>query len=122
MTSDPALSRTLYVGGLDDNVDRAMLQAAFLPFGEIRTVEIPSDNKTGKHRGFGFVEFAEEGDAQDAIDNMHESEFFGRTIRVNLAREPSRKPRENSSKPVWADDFFFRKRMKEQGMEIDENI
>lgn len=42
------LKRTLYIGGLDDNVDKTILHAAFIPFGELRTVEIPKDRATGK--------------------------------------------------------------------------
>lgn len=39
-----------------------------------------------KNRGFGFVEFADEADAADALANMDASELFGRTLRVTLAR------------------------------------
>ena len=37
---------------------------------------------SGKHKGFGFVQFVSEEDAEAAIDNMHENELFGRTLRV----------------------------------------
>ena len=57
-----ATKRTLYVGGLDDKVDQNLLHAAFIPFGDIKDVSIPLDFKTGKHRGFGFVEFEEKED------------------------------------------------------------
>ena len=48
---------TLYVGGLEENVNEAILHSAFIPFGDIKDVNIPMDNTTGKHRGFGFVEY-----------------------------------------------------------------
>lgn len=48
---------TLYVGGLEENVNEAILHSAFIPFGDIKDVNIPLDNTTGKHRGFGFVEY-----------------------------------------------------------------
>ena len=48
---------TLYVGGLEENVNEATLHSAFIPFGDIKDVNIPMDNTTGKHRGFGFVEY-----------------------------------------------------------------
>ena len=63
--------RTLYVGGLEDKVDVATLTAAFLPFGEIKDVQIPTDHATQKPRGFGFVQFEEIEDAMAAADNMH---------------------------------------------------
>uniref|UniRef100_A0A8C0G686 Peptidyl-prolyl cis-trans isomerase E n=1 Tax=Chelonoidis abingdonii TaxID=106734 RepID=A0A8C0G686_CHEAB len=46
-------------------------------------------------------------DAAAAIDNMNESELFGRTIRVNLAK-PMR-IKEGSSRPVWSDDDWLKK-------------
>ena len=48
---------TLYVGGLEENINEAILHSAFIPFGEIKDVNIPLDNTTGKHRGFGFVDY-----------------------------------------------------------------
>uniref|UniRef100_G3X115 Peptidyl-prolyl cis-trans isomerase E n=4 Tax=Sarcophilus harrisii TaxID=9305 RepID=G3X115_SARHA len=60
-----------------------------------------------KHRGFAFVEFELAEDAAAAIDNMNESELFGRTIRVNLAKPM--KIKEGSSRPVWSDDDWLKK-------------
>jgi peptidyl-prolyl isomerase E (cyclophilin E) len=74
----------LYVGGLADEVSEALLKAAFLPFGEC-VAQIPVDNKSGKHKGFGFVEFQDEQDAASAIENMHGAELAGRVLRVNAA-------------------------------------
>ena len=42
--------------------------------------QIPLDYETEKHRGFAFVEFEQAEDAAAAVDNMHESELFGRTV------------------------------------------
>ncbi|CAE7919774.1 unnamed protein product [Symbiodinium sp. KB8] len=106
------MKRTVYVGGLDEQVDRKVLEEAFVKFGDLKTVEIPLDMKTGKHRGFGFVEFMEVDDAEAAIDNMHSAELYGRTIKVNLARAPKNTPTTESNRPIWADDFFYRKKLK----------
>ena len=38
----------VYVGGLDDQVDEKVLHSAFIPFGEIKTIEMPLDHNTGK--------------------------------------------------------------------------
>ena len=81
-------------------------------------MELGKLQTTGKHKGFGFVQFIEDEDAEAAIDNMNENELFGRTLRVNLARESNSKARPESTKPVWADDFFYRKKMAEEGMEV----
>jgi len=73
---------TLYVGGLEESVNESTLHAAFIPFGDVKDVNIPIDHATGKHRGFGFVEFEEKEDATAAIDNMHNAELFGRVLKV----------------------------------------
>eukprot|EP00933_Yihiella_yeosuensis_P073989 TRINITY_DN8279_c0_g3_i1.p1 TRINITY_DN8279_c0_g3~~TRINITY_DN8279_c0_g3_i1.p1 ORF type:complete len:125 (+),score=37.85 TRINITY_DN8279_c0_g3_i1:99-473(+) len=117
--SSSIMKRTVYCGGLDEQVDKKTLEAAFLPFGDIKTCEIPVDMKTGKHRGFGFVEFMDIEDAEAAIDNMHHAELFGRTLRVNIARAPSNKPTEASNRPIWADDFFYRKQLQDEGLDVD---
>ncbi|KAK7099691.1 peptidyl-prolyl cis-trans isomerase E-like [Littorina saxatilis] len=99
--------RMVYVGGLAEEVDDKVLHAAFLPFGDIVDVQIPVDYETEKHRGFAFVEFELAEDASASIDNMNESELFGRTIRVNLAKPM--KVREGASRAVWADDTWLQK-------------
>ena len=37
----------VYVGGLDDIVNEKLLHSAFIPFGEIKTIEMPLDHNTG---------------------------------------------------------------------------
>ncbi|XP_075224928.1 peptidylprolyl isomerase cyclophilin-33 isoform X1 [Lycorma delicatula] len=97
--------RTVYVGGLAEEVDEKVLHAAFIPFGDIIDIQIPLDYETEKHRGFAFIEFELAEDAAAAIDNMNDSELFGRTIRVNLAKP--QKIKEGSSRPVWSEDSWL---------------
>ncbi|XP_017775098.1 PREDICTED: peptidyl-prolyl cis-trans isomerase E [Nicrophorus vespilloides] len=97
--------RTIYVGGLAEETDEKVLNAAFIPFGDIVDVQIPLDYESEKHRGFAFIEFESAEDAAAAIDNMNDSELFGRTIRVNLAK-PQR-IKEGSTRPVWSEDTWL---------------
>lgn len=107
MSSKPNSKRTIYVGGLAEEVDEKILNAAFVPFGDLVDVQIPLDYETEKHRGFAFIEFENAEDAAAAIDNMNDSELFGRTIRVNIAA-PQR-IKEGSTRPVWSDDAWLQK-------------
>ena len=69
-----------------------------------------SDNK---NRGFGFVEFAEEVDAAEAVANMDGSELYGRTLRVTVAR-----PMQKKSQAVWQDaETWWRSLQEEEGAE-----
>mmetsp|Transcript_9389 Transcript_9389/g.10852 ORF Transcript_9389/g.10852 Transcript_9389/m.10852 type:complete len:149 (-) Transcript_9389:114-560(-) len=107
---------TVYVGGLDESVNEAFLHAAFVPFGDIKDVNIPLDHTTQKNRGFGFVTFLEKGDAAEAMDNMHNSELFGRVLRVNFAQPPKIKGGEQgwSHQPVWADEDAYADRQAQE--------
>ena len=105
--SKMANKRMVYVGGLAEEVDEKVLHAAFIPFGDITDVQIPMDYSNQKHRGFGFVEFELAEDAAAAIDNMNESELFGRTIRVNIAKPM--KIKEGYSRAVWSEDSWLKK-------------
>ncbi|XP_076329810.1 peptidylprolyl isomerase cyclophilin-33 isoform X1 [Tachypleus tridentatus] len=109
--------RIVYVGGLAEEVDEKVLHAAFIPFGDIVDIQIPLDYETQKHRGFAFVEFELAEDAAAAIDNMNDSELFGRTIRVNLAKPM--KIKEGSTRAVWADDAWLKQHAGET-LELEE--
>ncbi|KAK9915374.1 hypothetical protein WJX75_008158 [Coccomyxa subellipsoidea] len=111
---------TLYVGGLEENVNEAILHSAFIPFGDIKDVNIPLDNTTGKHRGFGFVEYENAEDSADAIDNMHNAELYGRVLRCNYAQPMKIKGGDKgfSHQPVWADaDDWYERAEAEQELE-----
>ncbi|TPX42953.1 hypothetical protein SeMB42_g02306 [Synchytrium endobioticum] len=100
---------TLFVGGLEENVNRETLYAAFVPFGDIVDIQIPGDpNSHAQHRGFGFVEFESSADASAAIENMNMAELFGKVIKVNLAQ--AQKLAALGSKAIWAQDEGYLKK------------
>lgn len=91
MTDSTRWKATVYVGGLAPHVTTGHVTDAFIPFGEIVQVKLPkpdSQNATESHKGFAYVEYEDGADAKEAIDNMDQAEFFGRTIRVSQAKAP----------------------------------
>lgn len=114
----------LYIGGLEESITEGILHSAFIPFGDIKDVSIPLDNTTGKHRGFGFVEFEAKDDANDAIDNMHNAELYGRVLRVNYAQPMKIKGGDKgwSHQAVWADadDWFERQEAEDQLSKLED--
>ena len=60
----------LYVSNLAYSTNDHSLREAFEPFGSLRSVAVISDRMTGESRGFGFVEYSEQGDAQRALEAM----------------------------------------------------
>ena len=81
------------------------LHDAFVPFGPIIDISLPAPelpSNKDPHRGFGYVEFESTDDAKEAIDNMDQSELFGRTIRVNVAKERKAEGEKLGSKTaIW---------------------
>ena len=58
----------------------------FEEFGEIVSARVITDRESGRSRGFGFVEFADEAAAQAAVDGINGKEIDGRAINVDFAR------------------------------------
>ncbi|KAL8849138.1 MAG: hypothetical protein Q9221_005861 [Calogaya cf. arnoldii] len=113
MSDTARLKSTVYVGGLENAVTAKLLADAFLPFGEIVDVTLPKPDLPSSrdpHRGFGYIEFEVVGDAKEAIDNMDQSEFFGRVIKVAAAK-PQKDSNEGlgSKTAVWATEGWIAK-------------
>jgi cold-inducible RNA-binding protein len=83
--------KKLYVGNLPYSVDQGQLQELFSEHGDVASVAIITDRDTGQPRGFGFVEYTNDADANKAIESMNGREIDGRTLTVNVAKE--REPR-----------------------------
>ena len=86
------MGKKLYVGNLSYQVSNSDLEGLFSPFGEVRSAEVIQDRDTGRSKGFGFVEMADDNGARAAIQALHEKEHDGRALTVNEAR-----PREERS-------------------------
>lgn len=76
----------LYVGNLSFDTTDSELEEAFSEFGEIASATIIKDRDTNRSKGFGFVEFAQEADAQKAKEAMDGKEIGGRALKVDEAR------------------------------------
>jgi len=81
------VSKKLFVGGLSWGTTDEALHGAFSRFGEIVEAKVITDRETGRSRGFGFVTFAADDGAQNAINEMNGAELDGRTIKVNEAED-----------------------------------
>ena len=80
----------IYVGNLPFEIDDAELENTFTPFGEVSSARVIQDRFSGRSRGFGFVEMADDSQAEAAIQALNGKEFSGRPLTVNEA-----KPRED---------------------------
>ena len=87
------MGRKLYVGNLPFSVDDPALSGHFAQFGTIDSAKVIMDRDTGRSKGFGFVEMSTEDEAREAVSKLDGTDFGGRTIRVNEAREQGPRPR-----------------------------
>ncbi|MBT1446066.1 RNA-binding protein [Shewanella sp. JM162201] len=76
---------TLYVGNLPYRVHEGEVKALFAEFGPVNSVRLVRDRKTGRRKGFGFVEMAESG-AQKAMTKLNDFTFQERTLKVREAK------------------------------------
>jgi cold-inducible RNA-binding protein len=86
------MSKKIFVGSLSWNTSEEELRRIFERFGEIVEAKLITDRETGRSRGFAFITYANDGDADKAIAEMDGTEVDGRALRVNEARERSRGP------------------------------
>lgn len=65
------------------------LREIFEEYGTVNSVKIITDKFSGKSKGFGFVEMADDSEANQAMEELNDAEIKGRSMRVNQARERS---------------------------------
>ncbi|MCL4374765.1 RNA-binding protein [Patescibacteria group bacterium] len=78
--------KKLYIGNLPWSVNNDSLKEMFAAYGEISEAVVITDRYSGRSKGFGFVTFVNEADAEKAVAEMAEKEVGGRKIVVNVAR------------------------------------
>lgn len=91
---DSTIPRKVFVGNLSFNTNQDRLKETFAGAGNVVSVHIGMDRETGRSRGFAFVEFSNDEEAQNAISRFNEADLDGRKLRVNAAedRPPRRGP------------------------------
>ncbi len=90
----------IYVGNLPYSTDSEGLRKMFSQFGEVTNSSVIIDRATGRSRGFGFVEMANDDEGREAIEATHGAEYQGRALVVNEAR-----PREERPRPPRRNDY-----------------
>jgi RNA recognition motif-containing protein len=76
----------IYVGNLPFSATDADLRSLFGEYGTIVSASVITDRDTGRSRGFGFVELADEALASQAIGKLDGYDWDGRRLTVNQAR------------------------------------
>jgi len=86
------MAKRLFIGGLPYSATDEELNKFFSEVGEVASATVITDKYSGQGKGFGFVEYKNDADADKAIKELSGKDFGGRSIIVNEAR-----PREERS-------------------------
>jgi RNA recognition motif-containing protein len=78
--------KKIFVGNLDFGATEDSVRALFEPYGAVDSVSVITDRDTGRSRGFAFVEMADAGQADAAINALNGTNLGGRTLNINEAR------------------------------------
>lgn len=86
------MSKKLYVGNLPYTTTDAQLKDLFSQAGAVESAMLPIDKMSGRPRGFGFVEMADDDGAAKAVETFNGYELDGRKLVVNEARPMAERP------------------------------
>ena len=86
------MAKKLYVGGLSYSTNDQGLRAAFEKVGAVTSATVIIDRMTGRSKGFGFVEMANDAEADAGIEMYDGKELDGRKVTVNEARPMEERP------------------------------
>lgn len=84
----------LYVGNIPWSLDDAGLGRIFSNYGQVVDSKVVFDRESGRSRGFGFVTYSSQGEANTAISSLDGADYEGRALKVSIAGE--RPPRRDS--------------------------
>lgn len=87
------MSSKLFVGSLSFNTTDDSLQQAFSQFGNVVSAKVIIDRDSNRSKGFGFVEFETDEEAQAAIKGIDGQEIDGRAVKVSVAKPREERPR-----------------------------
>ncbi|EPS64859.1 nucleic acid binding protein, partial [Genlisea aurea] len=95
------LNSTIFVGRLDPSVTDEDLRQPFSQYGEIVSIKIPPG------RGCGFVQFANRGDAEEALKNLTGLTIGNQTVRLSWGRNPANKQSRSDYGNQWTGASYY---------------
>jgi len=87
------MAKNIYVGNLPYETTSDDLVQLFQPYGTVISAQVVIDRFSNRSRGFGFVEMADDAEAQAAIDALNGQPYGSRPLTVNEARPRTDAPR-----------------------------
>ena len=76
----------VYVGNLSKQINDAQLSDLATPYGKLISANVATERSSGESKGFGFLEFGSDSEAQAAIAGLNGREVNGQALKVNESR------------------------------------
>jgi cold-inducible RNA-binding protein len=86
------MNNKVYVGNLSWGTSQDGLHQFFSQFGKVTEAFVAVDKMTGRSKGFGFVTFASDEDASNAVQKANSADLDGRQLKVDIARPMEERP------------------------------
>ena len=86
------MGKRLYIKNIPFKATAEDLRGLFAETGDVESIDLVTDTRTGKPKGFAFVVMASDGEAQKAIESLNGTELLGRPLSVSEAN--TQEPRE----------------------------
>ena len=87
------MAKRIYVGSLPYSATDSQIEEMFAQYGQVTEVHLVTDRYSGQAKGFGFVEMADDAQAEAAINALNGTMMGGRTLTVNEAKPREDRPR-----------------------------
>ncbi|KAM3849972.1 poly(U)-binding-splicing factor PUF60-like [Diretmus argenteus] len=78
----------VYVASVHPDLSEGDIQSVFEAFGRIKSCMLAREPTTGKHKGYGFIEYDKAQSSQDAVSSMNLFDLGGQYLRVGKAVTP----------------------------------
>uniref|UniRef100_A0A8C4X088 RRM domain-containing protein n=1 Tax=Eptatretus burgeri TaxID=7764 RepID=A0A8C4X088_EPTBU len=88
LAEEAKMHNRIYVASVHPDLADDDIKSVFEAFGKITLCQLARDAVTGKHRGYGFLEYERYQSAQDAVTSMNLFDLGGQYLRVGRAVTP----------------------------------
>lgn len=86
------MGNRLYIANIPLKATEENVRSLFAEIGEVVSINLVTNARTGKPKGFAFLVMASDGDAQKAIETLNGTLLLGRPLSVSEAN--TQQPRE----------------------------
>ena len=86
----------IYIGNLAFSTTEDTLKSLFVEFGDIESVKVIKDGRSGRPKGFGFIEMPNNSEADQAIKALNGNRLDGNHIKVRPADSGGKRRKKRS--------------------------